>query len=227
MNIKTLIHTLTDAIPKTAEWARGEPYGPYNTDSVSSVRKILYCVTPTGEVVEFFKKNNYDVLISHHPMIVGVPQLIFHTALDCCDGGLNDQWRDALQLKNARHFDGTLGWFGSISPTHIEDLVAAAEKFMGQKVIGQIYAKHLLIKSVVICTGLGGMVTDLARKTGADCYLLGEACEPAAEMGFNAVIETGHTRSEQIGINLIKQHLPGIQVDLAPTPEDHFGRECY
>ena len=83
------------------------------------------------------------------------------------------------------------------------------------------------INSVVICTGLGGLVTDLARKTGADCYILGEATEEAGKMGFKAVIEIGHTLSEQCGVNLIRSLLPGLTIDLAPIEVDYFGHEHF
>jgi putative NIF3 family GTP cyclohydrolase 1 type 2 len=105
--------------------------------------------------------------------------------------------------------------------------VKRCEAFIGHKVIGQTYSEIEQIESVVICSGLGGLVTDLARKTKADCYILGEATQSAESMGFKAVIEIGHTLSEQMGINVIKAALPELQVDCAPTPADRFGREVF
>jgi putative NIF3 family GTP cyclohydrolase 1 type 2 len=227
MNAKEVLRRLTRAIPKSAEWSHGEPYGGYNIDSKSDIQKILYSVTPTNEVIEYFEEHEYDLLVSHHPFMTDVPQAIFHTALDCCEGGLNDQWRDALGVLDAKHFDGTLGWYGRIEPCSFKSLVKRCEAFIGHKVIGQTYSEIEQIESVVICSGLGGLVTDLARKTKADCYILGEATQSAESMGFKAVIEIGHTLSEQMGINVIKAALPELQVDCAPTPADRFGREVF
>jgi len=228
MKTSEIIQILTKAIPREIEWSRGEVYGAYGTVPDKEVQRVLFCVTPTHEVVQRFNDENYDLLISHHPFVIrGIPHLIFHTAMDCCEGGLNDQWRDALQVKNAKHFDGTLGWYGQIDPISFIDLVAKCEAFMCQKSIGQLYSKKKIIESVVICTGLGGMVTRLAAATKADCYILGEATEHAKTMGFAAVIETGHTISEQMGVVLIRNLLPGVIVDLATLEEDYFGRECF
>lgn len=227
MKALDVIQRLTKAVPQSVEWSEGEPYGPYNVDPNADIQKILFCVTPTREVIEYFHSNGYDLLVSHHPYRTNVPQVILHTALDCCEGGLNDKWRDALGVMNTKHFDGTLGWYGEIEPTSFNSLVKRCEAFIGHPVIGQIYSEIETIKSVVICSGLGGMVTELALKTEADCYIFGEAVAPAKSMGFKAVIEIGHTLSERMGSELIQDILPELQVDQAPLEIDRFGREVY
>ena len=70
-------------------------------------------------------------------------------------------------------------------------------------------------------------MTDLAKSTKADCYILGEATASATQMGFKAVIEAGHTISEQMGIVLLRKLLPEIQIDAAPLELDYFGNETY
>jgi putative NIF3 family GTP cyclohydrolase 1 type 2 len=228
--MQVVLDRLLTAIPEAGGWegALGEPYGPYHINPGAQVRKVLYCVTPTRAVTERVVREEYDLLISHHPFVDGrVPQLVLHTALDCCPGGLNDQWRDALGLRDARHFDGRLGWYGDIEPMSFDELVVRCEAFCGAPLLGQLYTRRELIRSVVICTGLGGMVTRQARSTGADCYILGEATGPAASMGFEAVIEIGHTLSEQVGVHLVRRLLPELVVDLAPLAEDVFGREVH
>jgi putative NIF3 family GTP cyclohydrolase 1 type 2 len=227
MKASQVIDILTRAIPREIEWSKGEPYGPFNVPLDLEVKKILFCVTATPEVTDYFKEHKYDLLISHHPWKRYVPQMIFHTALDCCRGGLNDQWRDALGVIDPQHFDGTLGWYGKIAPIRFEDLVEKCERFMGHKIIGQLHSELETIESVVICTGLGGLVTDLAKSTKADCYILGEATASANQMGFKAVIEAGHTISEQMGIVLLRKLLPEIQIDAAPLELDYFGNETY
>lgn len=205
----------------------GEHYGAFGVRA-GEVKRVLYCVTPTPEVLRHFKKSGYDLLVSHHPFLTDVPQVILHTALDCCAGGLNDQWAKALNLQNQLPFDGTLGAVGELpEPMSIEALTAKCEAFIGAPVIGQVHSRIPLIRSVVICSGLGGLVTDLARSTGADCYILGEATDRAENMGFPAVIEIGHTLSEKCGVNLIREILPEIVVDSAPLHLDRFGREVW
>lgn len=227
MKASDVVQRLLKAVPKEIEWSPGEPYGPYNINPDADIQKVLFCVTPTAEVIDYFHKHNYDLLVSHHPFIRGVPQVILHTALDCCEGGLNDMWRDALGVKEAKHFDGTLGWYGEIEPTSFTSLVKRCEAFIGHQIIGQVYSEIETIKSVVICSGLGGMVTQLAQRSQADCYIFGEAVAPAESMGFKSVIEIGHTLSERMGSDLIQAVLPELQVDQAPLAVDYFGREVF
>jgi putative NIF3 family GTP cyclohydrolase 1 type 2 len=226
MKIKEIISILTKAIPIGDSWVQ-ECYGAYNIKNMEKdVKKILYCVTATNEVVRYFKKNGYDLLISHHPFVVNVPQLVFHTALDCCKNGLNDMWANTLAVKNAVHFDRNLGWAGSIEKTSFEALTAKIEAFIGHKIKGVKYSTGEQISSVVICTGLGGMVIDQAAESKADCYITGELFSSSVkEYGFKAVIEVGHTLTEFMGVDLFRSLLPALQIDSAPLEIDYFNFE--
>lgn len=231
MKMSDLIRICYGACPKEIAWSPHELYGEYNIeDHNKTVKKVLYCVTPTQQVLAHFRKHGYDLLISHHPYLTNVPQLIFHTALDCVEiGGLNTQWRDAIgMLPGYCHFDGTLGWVGEIPPVEFTELINKVKNFAG-KIDGQIYLDPSIkkIKSVVICSGLGGLVAEQALETGADCFLLGESLLSAEEMGFKATIEVGHTASEWCGVNLFRDILKGVQVDLTPATLDVFGKEFY
>lgn len=230
MKAKDLKELLYKAIPDSESWSSGESYGAYNVDDDLEVNNVLYCVTATTEVQEYFRKGNFDLLISHHPCHADddIPHMIFHTALDCCEGGLNDMWRDALGVKNAKHFDENLGWSGDIDPIPFNELVDKVKAFAGD-VIGQTYTTKEVISSVVICSGLGGLVVDQASKSGADCYITGEMTRSADKSGLPAVIETGHTLSEWIGIYFFEKLLTplGIKVSGAPMDIDYFGGEHY
>jgi hypothetical protein len=156
--------------------------------------------------------------------------MVFHTALDCCKGGLNDQWRDALGMTNTRHFDKNLGWYGHITPTTLDQLVSNIESWLGHKVQGQVFGTgDDVIKSVAVCSGLGGLVNKQALKTKVDCYIVGEAVAPAEQSGFKFYIETGHTISERMGYNVIREALTphGIQVDMLPLEFEGWQREVY
>lgn len=232
MNARRVVTTILKAVPRTAAWSRmeREPYGPYFINRRADIRRVLYCVTPTKGVEDYFRQHKYDLLISHHPFVLDrIPQIVLHTALDCCEGGLNDQWRDALGLHNPQHFDGKLGWYGEIEPISFEALCKKCEAFMERPILGQQFSLLDTIRSVVICSGGGGMVTAEARATGADCYIMGEASYPAEETGIPAIIETGHTNSEWIGARLIERLLRpmGIIVDVAPDSLDQFNKEIY
>ena len=228
MKAKDIIAILNKAIPKAESWSVGESYGAnFHVKPLADVKKILFCVTPTHEVVEYFKQNKYDLLISHHPFASTVPQLMYHTALDCCKGGLNDMWRDFLGVKDATHFDRNLGWQGRIDPISFHDLVKKIENWLQHEIIGLSWSKKEIIESVCICTGLGGLVLNEAERTGTDCYILGELTHTvtAGSTNFSSIIEVGHTLTENIGIAFIRSLLPSLQIDLAPLAIDYFGQE--
>jgi len=231
MDIQEIIQVTTSHIPLEVSWSTQEAYGPYHIPKDGlTVQRALYCVTPRASIVEYAKSHGYDLLISHHPFVVaGIPQLVFHTALDCCDGGLNDMWRDALEVQEARHFDKTLGWYGAIKPLKLSELKEKVEDFCGG-FIGEIYQRPGVedtVSSVVICSGLGGFLTDKAEETGADCYILGELCCPGKDTKFNSVLEIGHTYSEWIGVKLFQKLLPSLEIDCAPMELDYFSQEIY
>lgn len=231
---KQLVDLLKQKVPVKDTWTNlnKEAYGPYNLHLCKrpNIERALYCVTPTEGVIKQFKDGDYDILLTHHPYVRGVPQFIAHTALDCTEGGLNDYWRDALGVKNAQHFDGNLGWHGEIDPIPFEELVKKCENVAGTPLVGEHHGHGKMIKSVVICTGLGGMVEGSAHKSGADCYILGEATRHHSDSPFGARIELGHTVSESgSGLAFFRRHLEphGITVDQASLEHDKFSGEVY
>lgn len=236
VQLKDIGLALNLVIPKEDSWCR-EMYGIQGTpDLAKKINKVLFCVTPTFDVERYAKDNNYDAIISHHPIPLvgdyGIPHFIYHTALDCCKGGLNDMWRDALGLQNSVHFDKNLGWVGKVDPISPEDLIKKVESFTGTKIQGHNAFACDVVTSIAICTGLGGLVTDSLSSFKPDCYIVGEDVRPpedTIEMGINGIIEVGHTVSENIGVKLIRKALEplGVQVDLANADIDYFGNEVY
>jgi putative NIF3 family GTP cyclohydrolase 1 type 2 len=172
------------------------------------------------------------MLVSHHPYVIpGVRQVVLHTALDCCAGGLNDQWRDALGVKNAKHFDGNLGWYGNVDPIHPDDLYQKVANFIGTAPIGACFTDKEVIESVCICTGLGGMVHARAQRiSNADCYIFGQDVADPNNSPFPSIIEVGHTLSEYAtGLKVVREVLEpmGVKVDGADLKYDKFGTEVY
>jgi putative NIF3 family GTP cyclohydrolase 1 type 2 len=248
--IKDVVDVLVAAVPIKDTWAHsiGETYGPYNIDSANEnkeVNKVLYCVTPSQQIVDYAKANSYDLLVSHHPFVVGndFPQVVLHTALDMCNGGLNDMWRKVMNIQNAVLYDKNLGWFGEIEPIKFSDLIIKVNNFTGG-IIGQKKCKDedRLIRSVCTCSGLGGFVQHIVEKVKPDVFITGQLLggsyyeEEDADYKFsgshrglklNAVIETGHTYSEWCGVYLFKKLLKplNIQVDYVPMEIDSFGGE--
>jgi putative NIF3 family GTP cyclohydrolase 1 type 2 len=234
MKLYSVVDLLVRAVPRNAAWEimANEPYGYRGPrDANAEIQRVLYCVTPSTAIETYYRLNRYDLVVSHHPTYLrnDIPHVILHTALDCCDGGLNDQWRDGLGIRNALHFDHRLGWYGDIEPIDFDALCVKVSAFMERPIIGARHSLLDTIKSLVVCSGLGGSVVSTAHATGADCYITGELTTPAHTTGFPAIIETGHTNSEWIGARLIRKLLEphGVTVEVAPDSCDRFGREVF
>lgn len=227
ITVGDVINKLKLAAPYESSWIKKEPWGEFNVSSAlrnHHCKNILYCVTPTPEIQDHFRQGKYDLMVSHHPYIMkDIPQVILHTALDCCKGGLNDQWADMLGLKNPVHFDGTLGSYGEIDPIEFPELMKKVEGYVGQPILGNSYHDGQPIRDIVICTGLGGMVEHLANKTNADCYILGQHVGAPQESPFPCMIEVGHTLTEhRPGVEFVQKVLgPEVHVDHS-LPKDYF-----
>lgn len=231
MKAEQAVRRLLTAIPESETWerVRGEAYGPQGIVSGADVRRVLYCVTIGPAVEDYWRQGGYDLLVAHHPFRPRspIPNVVLHTALDSVPGGLNDLWRDALGLEEARPITGNLGWVGRVPKVPFEKLVTRIRDFAGG-IEGQVVSAKKSVSSVAICTGLGGFVADEAAATGADVYVTGELTQWAADVGMPAVIEVGHTRSETVGVATIQAVLgPGIQVDAAPLEIDRWAGEVF
>ena len=220
-----LTRVIESKIRKSDSWSlcAHENYGAFNLAPDAKLEKLLYCVTISDEAIEYFKKHGYDAIVSHHPVLSWkekLPQLIYHTALDCCEDGLNDFWKNFLGIEDARHFDDNLGWTGKIKPLSFSSLKDKIQTKLEAPIIGDLFNTQHEIGSIVICTGLGGAVNDLALKTDADCYILGQSMLPAKMTGFRNVIEIGHTLSERIGYDCIKNFIKDLPVEIDMIPLD-------
>lgn len=224
------VDRLLAAFPQTDAWPRlaGEAYGPGHLRRARRVSRVLYAVTCTPEVEDACVQGRYQLLVLHHPMrpLRPLPHVVLHTPLDCGVGGLNDLWRDALGIQNARHIVDNLGWYGPC-PMTMAELRRKVHHYVGG-FVGQLHSTRYDVSSIAVCTGLGGWIAREAFETGADAFITGELTQPASRIGCPVVIEVGHTRSEQVGARAIRRVLgPGIQVDLPPYGADRFANEIY
>ena len=236
METQKFIAKCLAAVPCTETWhgAGMEPYGVTSSFKhwPAEIKKILFCVTGSAEVDAYARANGYDAIVAHHPLHTGnsFPTMTFHTALDCCKGGLNDMWAEALGVTKDKHIDENLGWVGRFNrPMTFGTLLAKVEKFIGSRILGKHESKigfSHQIETVAICTGMGGSITNLVEPHKADCYITGELTH--SRYDFPAVIETGHTLSERMGQKFFEKLLAadGVQVDLCPLDIDVFGTEC-
>jgi dinuclear metal center YbgI/SA1388 family protein len=186
------------------------------------VRRVLIALDITEEVVDRAIAEDYDLILSHHPLLfrgvkhmtvtdpvarrtiklcrAGIAAFSFHTRLDALEGGVNDTLAALLDVEDAVPFgeDG-IGRIGTLKT----DMSAEAFAVM---VANRLNAPAVTladsgrpVSRVAVLGGSGGDDVMVALGAGADTYVTGEAGHhwivDAPEMGLNLIV-AGHHHTE-------------------------------
>jgi len=178
------------------------------------VRRVLIALDMTGDVVKTAIDGNYDVILSHHPLLfhglkhlvagemtarkcidlcrAGISAYSFHTRLDAVTGGVNDTLAALLDVKDAVPFgeDG-IGRIGTLAHEMTAEAFArlVVERLNAPAVTLSDAGKT--VRRVAVLGGGGGDFMRGALAEGADTYVTGDA-------GFHHIVD-----APQLGINLI------------------------
>ncbi|MCI6841109.1 MAG: Nif3-like dinuclear metal center hexameric protein [Eubacteriales bacterium] len=186
-------------------------------DPDREVMRVLCTLDVTEDAVDYAIANNFDVIVSHHPMIFrplkavnyadpiakktmkllknGISVMSFHTRLDAASGGLNDIFAKLMGLSDIGTItmDGEpIGRIGTIpTPLACSDFASGAKKALGAERI--LYASASgIVNRLAICGGDGKDFIKAAKAAGADSYLTGQ-------LSYNIMNE-----SDYIGMNLFE-----------------------
>ena len=222
MTVKKLYESLCEYIPEELreEWDNdGIMCCP---DSSAEVKSALIALDVTEEIVDYAIGRNFDLIISHHPLIFrpigeiteenpvsrkiiklvsnNVSVFSFHTRADKARGGVNDRLCALLGIKNAVPFgEGGLGRVGELTMEceldEFTDLVKTKLSAEGVRVSDGYNS----VKRVAVVGGDGKDFVSAAIAAEADTYLSGRISynlmEEASERGIN-LIEAGHYYTE-------------------------------
>jgi len=219
-------------------------WGLFSKKPNGVVKRILLCTTPTTTIINFAKKEKYDLVISHHDFLFNnpeVPQIIYHSAMDESERGHNKYFMTKMGLKNLKEHHKVLLQGDLYKPLTLDQFKEHLIK-RGFEINGMVWERpdaDNQISSVLYCSGMGGMLLGSnhiidARKFPADVYVTGElTSNPANVQGnpFKYIIELGHTSSEKPLFKWIKNMLlnrwKNLQVDLADKTMDIWGSDTY
>ena len=222
MTVKELYESLCEYIPEELceGWENdGIMCCP---DSSSEVKSVLVTLDVTEEIVDYAIGRNFDLIISHHPLIFrplgeiteenpisrkiiklisnNVSVFSFHTRADKVKGGVNDKLCELLGIADAVPFgDGGLGRVGELvmecELDEFTDIIKTKLAAEGVRVSDGYNA----VKRVAVVGGDGKDFVSDAIAAGADTYLSGRisynVMEEASERGIN-LIEAGHYYTE-------------------------------
>jgi dinuclear metal center YbgI/SA1388 family protein len=194
-------------------------------DPNREVVRVLCTLDVTDEAVDYAISNNYDVIVSHHPMIFkpltslsyydpiarkamrllksNISVMSFHTRLDAATGGLNDIFAKLLGLTDIEMFecDGEpVGRIGTLAnPLSCTEFAALVKKTLKAERV--LYAQQNIptVHRVAICGGDGKDYVRAAKLAGADSYLTGQlSYNIMAESNYYGLnmFEAGHFHTE-------------------------------
>ena len=218
MNVRQLYQYLNQNIPTSlsCEWDNdGLMCCP---DPDREVHRVLIALDVTGEVADEAVEGDFDVVVSHHPLIfkpirsltvddgvgaklmsfvrAGISVMSFHTRLDAARGGVNDRLAEELGLIDVESFDDgdgiPLGRVGYL-PESMDAQEFASRVKTALSVPGVVLAScGKRVDRVAVVGGEGKSFLSAAKRTGADTFVSGR-------IGYNNMVE-----AEEIGLNLIE-----------------------
>ena len=172
-------------------------------DKKRGISKILLALDCTNEVIEEAKKENVELIITHHPLIFKRPSSITtdtlqgkkiielikndislyssHTNLDSVENGLNDTIVSILGFdnskileKNKRDDKAGLGRIVSLKESiQLEDLISKIKKSLNINNLRVVKGKDKVNK-IAIINGSGQDFIGKAVALGADCIITGD-----------------------------------------------------
>ncbi len=224
MNIKQLYAFLNEKIPPSlsCEWDNdGLMCCPRDE---AQVRRVLVALDITAAVVKKAIDEEYDLIVSHHPLIFsplsavnpedpvarkviallrgGVTAMSFHTRLDAVAGGVNDILAADLGLCEVTPFGENgeeIGRIGSLpSPMSLAEFAARVKTVTHAEQV-QFVSGGGDVSRVAVLGGSGSSDVKAAMLAGADTYVSGElkhnSMTDAPECGIN-LVAAGHFHTE-------------------------------
>lgn len=205
-------------IDEIAPFSRQEPWdnsGFQVGERQKEVKRILFALDATAELVEEAAEKQCDLIVTHHPFLFtaqkqfmerspaflaakhDITVISAHTSYDCATGGVNDVLAQAVGLQNVRvPADGMIR-IGEIAPQTAKAFAETVEKRLHANVILSLPEKE--VRCVAVCGGAGADFIGEAKAQGADLLLTGEAKHheflDADAMGI-ALVCAGHFETE-------------------------------
>ncbi len=222
MNVKELYEKISERIPEVLRMPWDNDGVMCCTDSSADVRRVLIALDVTDEVVDYAIEGDFDLIISHHPLIfkplcsisdeshiarkviklinAGISVFSFHTRADAVEGGVNDILADLVGLYSTERFgEGGLGRVGELDEEmSLDDFASSVKLTLGVDSL-RVSDGYNTVKRVAVLGGDGKDFVADAIEAGADTFVSGRISynimAEASEMGIN-LIEAGHFFTE-------------------------------
>lgn len=224
MTVTELYRALSEKIPASYSASFDNDGLSCCPDGTRRVRRVLVALDATEENVRRTAEENYDVLLTHHPLIfsplmaltkedtvsrklltlvaAGGSAMAFHTRLDALPGGVNDVLAELFDLSEVSAFgvagEPLCGRIGNL-PAEMEaaDFAALVKEKLHTSAV--VLAGGGKVRRVAVLGGEGKDDIGAARAAGADLFLSGRLgyhrMLDAPEDGM-CMLEAGHYATE-------------------------------
>lgn len=224
MTVLEFYNKLTEKIPNSLSCSWDGDGFEVCPDHTAVVRRVLISLDVTDGCIDHAKKNGYDVIVSHHPLLFkgikeisnadpdgarvisliknNISAMSFHTRLDALDGGVNDVLASLLGLCSVQkaECDGEgMMRVGELKENmDVHDFALLVKEKLSAPSI-RIASANKAVRRVALLGGSGGSCNSLLQACGADTYVTGEfkhheLLDPCG-VGAN-LIEAGHFYTE-------------------------------
>ncbi|MBR6005509.1 MAG: Nif3-like dinuclear metal center hexameric protein [Clostridia bacterium] len=210
----------------------------------AEVETAVFALDITADVVSFARKNNAQLVVSHHPVIfkarkrlmsndpaymlanAGLSAICAHTSLDIAEGGVNDALTEKLGYGKcpALTDDGEAAMvrvYEFDEPREIGEVAALTAKALETAVRYSDCGKP--VKKVAVCGGAGCDFASLCAESGCDLLITGDVSHHDFLDGITegiSIIAAGHYETEnpvvEVLANAIKKEF-GINALVAPS----------
>lgn len=167
------------------------------------VSKVLFCLTPTDDIVFQAKQLGCDMVISHHPAFFvpcnwnNIDMYCAHTNMDKAKGGTTDTIIKTLGLENnivniEHEFLRFVEFKNGIEVSEFSKIVSSISK--NARIVNNKNVKKLY--KIAFCAGSGSEFISEAKVLGADCLVTGDLKFHTALDSEIVVYDIGHFESE-------------------------------
>ena len=213
------------------------------------IKRVGYCTNLTLETIEEARKNNVDLIVTHHDaweFIYGLKEsckeklleynishYFNHLPLDDCDFGTNNSLIEKLGLEIIEKTHKEEGFFcGRVAefrePINFKDLVERIEIVLEEPVQSWQFNDREIKRVGLVCGG-GGFTTDVreAVERNCDVYITGEkvlyTIEYAKFVGINLIVGS-HTFTEVFGIQSLAKKIKDKykDIEIVRLKEEHL-----
>lgn len=195
-------------------------------ERAKEVRKILFALDATADLVREAHQKQCDLIVTHHPFLFtaqkqfteenpaylaakyGIAVISAHTSFDCADGGVNDVLATLLELQNIRKTEDGMCRIGEITPQSTLEFAQKVKQALHTSV--QISLPEQKVHTVAVCGGAGMSFAEAVKTAGAELFLTGEAKhhEILDACARNlAVIAAGHFETERPAVLSLKERV--------------------